>query len=305
MATSASDVRDLRERTGAGMMDCKKALDESGGDLEKAVEWLRVKGMAKAAKRSGKIASEGLVHFAIAADGKSGALVEVNCETDFVARNVDFRNFVDTIAKLALTNKTTTVEALAAVPFEDSTLDVVRLARIGTTGENINIRRVAFYELAGPGRIGGYIHAEGKIGVIAVAEAGTELDDARFTQLAKEISLHVCACSPIAVSDNDIDPAILAAEKAVYEQQAQESGKPPEIAEKMALGRLSKWKKEICMLDQAWVTNADITVEAHLAAMSKELGTPIKIAGFTRFARGEGIEKEETDFAAEVAAALL
>lgn len=288
---TAALVKDLRETTGAGMMDCKKALVESNGDREAAIDWLRKKGLAAAAKKSGRVASEGLVGVALGA-GKA-AVVEVNSETDFVARNEAFQNYVETVAKLAL-EVGSDVETLKATAYPGTGRTVAEEAvnLVATIGENMNVRRVAV--ISAP-VVGAYIHGAlkpglGKIGVIVGLTSGDE-------QLARQIGMHVAATRPDALSIAEVDPAALEREKNVLMDQARASGKPEAIIEKMVEGRVKKYYEDVVLLEQVWVHDGETKVKDVVKKTGGEM------VGFVRFTLGEGIEKEVTDFAAEVAAA--
>ena len=300
----ASLVKELREKTGAGMMDCKKALTETGGDIEGAVDWLRKKGLAAAAKKAGRVASEGLIGLVVA--GTNGAVVEVNSETDFVARNEEFQGFVETVAGLAL-GAGSDIEALKQTPYpgvgkstEDRLTDL-----IAGIGENMNLRRTAALNVDS-GLIASYMHNAakpglGKIGVLVAVETGVEAD--KLAELGKQLAMHVAASNPQAVSREDLDAAVLERERNVLAEQARASGKPENIIEKMVEGRLRKFYEEVCLLDQTWVMDGESQVAKVLEAAGKEAGGEVAIKGFVRFALGEGVEKKEQDFAAEVASA--
>jgi len=294
---TAALVKDLRETTGAGMMDCKKALVESGGDIQAAIDWLRKKGLSAAAKKSGRVASEGLVGIALA-PGKA-AMVEINAETDFVARNEAFQGFVETVAKLALETGDN-VEALKAAAYPGTGRNVADelVHLVATIGENMTVRRVAVVDVPG-GVAASYIHGAlkpglGKIGVI-VGLSG-KADEAIET-LGKQIGMHVAATRPDALSITEVDPAALEREKSVLSDQARASGKPEAIIEKMVEGRIKKFYEDVVLLEQVWVHDG----ESKVKAVVEKAGA--KITRFVRFHLGEGIEKETTDFAAEVAAA--
>ncbi|MEP9398438.1 translation elongation factor Ts [Mesorhizobium sp. KR2-14] len=304
MSISAAQVKELRDMTGAGMMDCKAALAETGGDMEAAVDWLRAKGIAKADKKAGRTAAEGLI--GVAGDGNKAVVVEVNSETDFVARNDAFQEIVRNVAQVALGIEGEG-DAVAAAPYpgsEKSVADTIKDA-IGTIGENLSFRRAA--KLSVPaGAVATYVHnsvAEGlgKLGVLVAVETTGNADAARA--FARQVAMHVAATNPLALNAEQIDPAVVAREKAIFAEQARESGKPENVIEKMIEGRLRKFYEEVVLLKQGFVLNPDLTVEAALKEAEKEIGAPAKISGFLRFALGEGIEKQESDFAAEVAAA--
>ena len=304
MSISAALVKQLRELTGAGMMDCKKALEETGGDIEAAVDWLRKKGIAKAEKKSGRTAAEGLIGVATA--GAGAVVVEVNSETDFVARNEAFQTLVADVARVAL-DTDGSVEAVAAAPYpgSDKTVDQAIRDAVATIGENMALRRSA-KRVVGAGTVATYMHNAvradlGKLGVLVAVE--TEGDAAAASAIGRQIAMHVAATNPMAIDVDDLDPEAIAREKAIFSEQAKASGKPDNIVEKMVEGRLRKFYEEVCLLKQAFVINPDLTVEQALKAAEKDIGAPARIAAFERFALGEGIEKDEGDFAAEVAAA--
>jgi elongation factor Ts len=286
MSITAQMVKELREVSGAGMMDAKKALTETDGDMEAAVDWLRTKGLAKAAKKSGRTAAEGLV--AVAVSGGTGVVVEVNSETDFVARNAEFQAMVGKIAQVALT--VSDVEALKAAPLDGKTVADVIAEKVATIGENLGLRRMARVEGES---VAAYVHnavAEGmgKIGVL-VALKGSD------GGIGKQIAMHVAATSPASLSEADLDPAIVEREKAVLSEQARASGKPEAVIEKMIQGRMGKFFEEVTLLNQKFVINPDVTV----GQAAKEAG--VEVLAFARLAVGEGIDREVEDFAAEVA----
>lgn len=304
MTISASMVKELREKTGAGMMDCKTALAETNGDMEAAIDWLRAKGIAKADKKSGRTAAEGLIGVA-AADNKA-VVVEVNSETDFVARNEAFQALVREVANAALSTDGS-VEAVGAATHAGSgktVTDTIKDA-VATIGENMSLRRSAQLQVS-EGVVATYIHNAvvdglGKMGVlVAIESAG---DKAALNAFGRQVAMHVAATNPLALTDAEIDPTVVEREKAVFSEQARQSGKPENIIEKMVEGRLRKFYEEVVLLKQNFVINPDLTVEGALKAAEKDFGAPAKIVGFVRFALGEGIEREESDFAAEVAAA--
>ncbi|MAS45115.1 MAG: elongation factor Ts [Rhodobacteraceae bacterium] len=294
MAITASMVKELRDQTGAGMMDAKKALVENDGDMEASVDWLRAKGLAKAAKKAGRVAAEGLV--AVASEGGKGVAVEVNSETDFVARNAEFQAMVSGIAQAALGVADT--EALLAADMGGKSVADTVSAKIGTIGENMSVRRMA--KLEGD-VVASYVHnaVAGGMGKIGVLVAMTGSDAAAMEAIGKQVAMHVAATNPASLSEADLDPALVEREKQVLTDQARESGKPDNVIEKMIVGRLNKFFQEVCLLKQTFVINPDLTVEKAVA----EAGADIKIVGFARVEVGEGIEKEEEDFAAEVAKA--
>ncbi|QUS54121.1 translation elongation factor Ts [Pseudovibrio brasiliensis] len=304
MSITAAMVKELRETSGAGMMDCKAALKETGGDMEAAVDWLRTKGLAKAAKKAGRVAAEGLV--AVAADGNKAVVVEVNSETDFVARNDNFQKLVRDIAATALTVDGD-VEKLAAAPYpgSDKSVEGELKEAVGTIGENMTLRRASGLSVS-EGVVASYMHNAageglGKIGVLVALESAGDAD--KLAALGKQIAMHVAATNPMALNTDELDPEAVERERTVYMEQARESGKPENIIEKMVEGRLRKFYEEVTLVKQSFVINPDLTVEKAVEEAAKEIGSPIKLTGFVRIALGEGIEKEETDFAAEVAAA--
>jgi elongation factor Ts len=303
---TASMVKDLREKTGAGMMDCKNALNENQGDMEAAIDWLRKKGLSKAAKKAGRVAAEGLVALAVSPEGHAGALVEINSETDFVARNEAFQAMTRDIADLAL-GVEASVEALAeaAYPGVGASVRDHMTTMIATIGEHMSLRRVSALAVE-PGVIAGYMHNQvapglGKIGVLVALESTG--DKAKLEALGRQIAMHIAAVNPLSLSPADLDQALVERERAVLVEQAQASGKPAAVIEKMVDGRIRKYYEEVVLLAQAFVVNPDISVQQAVDALAKELGTPVSVKAFVRYALGEGIEKEKTDFAAEVAAA--
>lgn len=302
-AITASLVKDLREKTGAGMMDCKKALTETDGDLEAAVDWLRAKGLAAAQKKAGRVAAEGLV--AVAVDGGRGAVVELNSETDFVARNDDFQNLVETIAGLGLGAGGDMAKLVEAKTADGKTVAEALQAAIATIGENMNLRRYATIEV-GQGVVASYVHSAtkpgmGRIGVLVALESTGDAD--KLADIGKQVAMHVAAAAPRATTRDDVDPADVEREREVLTAQAKESGRPDNIIEKMVEGRLRKFYEESVLVEQAFVIDPDKTVGKAVEEVAKDLGAPIAVKGFVRLALGEGVEREESDFAAEVAAA--
>ncbi|MSO89288.1 MAG: elongation factor Ts [Rhodospirillaceae bacterium] len=299
---TASLVKDLREKTGAGMMDCKRALAGTAGDLERAVDWLRKKGLAAAAKKAGRIAADGLV--AVATDGKAGALVEINSETDFVARNEAFQDFARNLGLLALTVGGD-VERLksASYPGGGTVADVLTTL-VATIGENMALRRSVALSVK-QGVVAGYTHSSvapglGKIGVLVGIESTGNPE--RLAALGKQLAMHVAAANPQALDIGSVDPAMLERERAVLTEQAKTSGKPAAVIEKMVEGRVRKYYQDVVLLEQAFVIDGETRVGAAVDAVAKELGTPVKVIAFQRFALGEGIERSANDFASEVAA---
>ncbi len=300
---TAALVKELREKSGAGMMDCKKALSENGGDLEQAIDWLRTKGLAAAAKKAGRVAAEGLV--AVAVSGTKGAVVEVNSETDFVSRNEQFQGFVRQIAELALTADGDLDKLLATEFPGGGTVSEKLTDMIATIGENMTIRRCESLSV-GNGVLASYVHNAmadgiGKIAVLVGLES--EGDKGKLEAFGKQLAMHVAAAKPQAVSRDDLDPEALERERAVLSEQARESGKPEEIIGKMVEGRLRKFYEEVCLLDQTFVIDGETQVSKAVEAAGKDAGGAVSVNGFKMFVLGEGIEKEEGDFAAEVAAA--
>jgi elongation factor Ts len=305
MSISAAQVKELRDITGAGMMDCKAALGETDGDIEAAIDLLRKKGIAKADKKAGRTAAEGLI--GVAADATSAVAVEVNSETDFVARNDSFQDIVRGVAEVALgTDGSTEAVANATYPATGkSVADTIKDA-VGTIGENMSFRRSAKLSV-GQGAVATYVHNSvednlGKMGVLVAIETAGNADAARA--FARQVAMHVAATNPLSLTPDEIDAAVVEREKAIFSDQARASGKPENIIEKMVEGRLRKFYEEVVLLKQAFVINPDLTVEKALQEAEKEIGAPAKITSFVRFALGEGIEREESDFAAEVAAAV-
>ena len=302
---TAKLVKELREKSGAGMMDCKQALVETDGDVEAAIDWLRKKGIAKAEKKSGRTAAEGLV--GVASDGKSGAVVEVNSETDFVARNEKFQEMVAAIAGLAL-GTDGDVEALKAVDFPGAGKNVADhlTDMVATIGENMAVRRTEKLSVDN-GVVASYVHNQsapgmGKIGVLVALESTGDED--KLAALGKQIAMHIAATNPLAVSSDDLDQDVVERERAVLADQARDSGKPEEVIAKMIEGRLRKFFEEVVLLSQTFVIDGENTVAKAVELASKDIGAPVTVKGFVRYGLGEGIEKEEADFAAEVAAAV-
>ncbi len=302
---TASLVKELREKTGAGMMDCKKALGETLGDLEKAVDWLRTKGLSAAAKKAGRVAAEGLV--GVSANGTRGAVVEVNAETDFVGRNEQFQKFVGAVTNIALDNAGD-MPKIAAAPFPGSGRDVQgELTNlIATIGENMSLRRAASLSVS-DGVVVAYTHNSvapdlGKIGVLVALESAG--DKAKLAPLAKQLAMHVAAANPQSLTVADLDKALIERERAVLAEKAGQSGKAADIISKMVEGGLRKFHQEVVLLEQAFVMDGKTKVAKVVDEAAKQVGAPVRIAGFLRFALGEGIEKKSEDFAAEVAAQL-
>lgn len=296
---TAQAVKELRERTGAGMMDCKKALTETNGDMEKAVEVLREKGLAAAAKKAGRVAAEGIVKTFISEDKKKGAIVEVNCETDFVADNAEFIEFAGKVAEMAANTNATTVEQLVAEKYNDEkTVQEVLTELIAKIGENMTVRRFEKVSLEN-GVVQSYIHGGGRIGVLVQLACDTASDV--LVDVAKDVCMQIAAANPLFLSQADVDTKALETEKEIYRAQALNEGKPEKIVEKMVEGRIKKYYKEVCLLDQPWVKDSDKSIAKYLEEKSKEVGSPITVQKYFRFERGEGIEKKEENFAEEVA----
>ena len=300
---TAASVKELRERTGAGMMDCKKALGETQGEMEAAIDWLRAKGLAAAAKKAGRTAAEGLV--GVAVEGNRGAVVEVNSETDFVAKNEQFQDFVRNVAQLALQTGSD-VEALKGAAYPaGGTVEEKLTDNIATIGENQSLRRAALLEV-GEGAVVSYVHnaaapGMGKIGVLVALEGSAPA--ATLQALGKQLAMHIAAANPLALNADGLDSGLIERERAIAEEKAKESGKPANIVEKMVEGSLAKFRKESALVSQLFVMDNKTPVAEVVAAASKEAGAPIALAGFVRFQLGEGIARQESDFAAEVAAA--
>lgn len=300
---TATLVKELREKTGAGMMDCKKALGETAGDIEQAVDWLRKKGLAAAAKKAGRVAAEGLV--GSASSGTVGALLEVNAETDFVGRNDKFQAFVTDAAGLVLTSGED-MDALKAAtyPGKGHAVQEELTQLIATIGENMSIRRGARLSVS-DGVVATYIHSAtapglGKIGVLVALESTG--DKAALATLGKQIAMHIAATNPLSLSVDNLDQKAVQRERDVLTEQARASGKPDAVIEKMIEGRIRKFYEEVVLLEQVYVIDGESRVKDIVAKAAKDLGTPVALTGFVRYALGEGIEKQETDFAAEVAA---
>jgi elongation factor Ts len=300
---TAAMVKELRERTGAGMMDCKKALAETNGDMEGAIDWLRAKGLSAAAKKAGRTAAEGLVGVTVV--GSRGALIEVNSETDFVAKNEIFQQFVGNVARLVLEHGTD-VEALGAAHYPDGGTVAEKLTdNIAKIGENQSLRRAAILEVS-EGAVVAYVHNQvapglGKIGVLVALESAAPADVVQ--SLGKQIAMHVAAANPLALTADELDPALVERERTIATEKAKESGKPDNIIEKMVEGGLAKFRKENALTSQLFVIDGKTPVAEVVAAAAKDAGTGIELKGFVRFQLGEGIEKKVDDFAAEVAAA--
>ena len=298
---TAALVKTLRDKTGAGMMDCKKALTESAGDIDDAVDWLRKNGLAAAAKKAGRVAAEGLV--AVATDGNRGAVVEINAETDFVGRNDEFQNFVREVAGVALETDGP-IEALGEARMGEGTVASRLTDLIARIGENMSLRRVERISVES-GTVGSYIHNSvapglGRIGVLVGLESSDGSE--RLGAFARQLAMHVAAASPQWTAIEGIDAAALERERAVLTEQARASGRPDHIVEKMVEGRLKKFYEESVLLEQTFVIDGESKIFQAVEALAGEIGEPVSVTGFHRFMLGEGIEKKEDDFAAEVAA---
>lgn len=299
---TAALVKELREKTGAGMMDCKKALSETAGSMDEAVDWLRKNGLAAAAKKSGRVASEGLV--AVYAGGSEGAVAEVNAETDFVSRNATFQSFAEQVAAIACTAKGD-LDAIKAAAFPGSGRSVADelTHNIATIGENMNLRRAAYLSVSS-GIVSSYVHNAlkpglGKIGVLVALESAAPKD--RLADLGRQLAMHIAAVRPEWLSTDQVDAEAIDRERTILTEQAAGSGKTPEIVEKMVDGRLRKYYQEVVLLEQTFVMDNETRISKVLEKASKDLGAPVKVAGFVRFQLGEGIDKEAADFATEVA----
>ncbi len=310
---TAAMVKELREKTGSGMMDCKKALQESDGDLEKAIDFLRKKGLSSAAKKAGRITSEGAVSSYISDDGKKANLVEVNCETDFVARNEDFQKFV---ANLNLHIAEKDPKVVKAEEGENALLEQAWIANpekkvgeiatdlIASIGENISPRRFENWTMEGNGLFSSYIHMGGKLGVLLELGAEGDAGSEPAALVAKQICMHIAASNPLTIQRDEVPADVLDREKDIYRTQILESGKPENLVEKIMVGKLNKFYKDSCLLEQIWVHDTELTVAKALAAASKEAGGELTIRRFARYQLGEGLEKRSNDLAAEVAEQL-
>ena len=299
---TAAMVKDLREKSGAGMMDCKKALGEAGGDMDAALDWLRTKGLAAAAKKSSRTAAEGLV--GVEVSGTKGAAVEVNSETDFVAKNDQFQTFVRDVTSVAL-ELGDDIVTIKAASLGGKTVEEVLTNNIATIGENQTLRRARKLEVS-QGAVVPYVHNAqapglGKIGVLVALESEAPAD--KLEALGKQLAMHIAAAFPLALNEEDLDPAVIERERAITQEKASESGKPAEIVAKMVDGAIAKYRKENALVSQLFVMDGKTKISDVVAAAAKEAGSPIALTDYVRFQLGEGIEKEESDFAAEVAAA--
>ncbi|MFA7061073.1 MAG: translation elongation factor Ts [Pedobacter sp.] len=308
MAITATQINELRKATGAGMLDCKKALEENNGDFEKSIDFLRTKGLAAAAKKAGRAATEGMVAAFVSDDLKSGVLLEINSETDFVAKNEKFQSFVSDIGRHILATSPANCTAMLEQPYVGDTTKNVQTylsESVSIIGENIQIRRFAKFDITGDGCIGSYIHAGGKIGVLVQIE-GTAVTDANRTALqsfVRDIAMHSAAASPRFITRDQIPVDVLEREKEIYRIKAKESGKPDAIIEKIIDGQINKFYAEVCLNEQAFVKDTDKSIQQVVKEIGNSVGGPVSITRFERFVLGEGLEKKESDFAAEVAAA--
>ena len=300
MSFTAKDVKELREKTGCGMMDCKKALASSDGDMAAAIDFLREKGLAAATKKSSRVAAEGLAMAYTNEDGSVGVAIEVNSETDFVAKNVDFQSFVKLCGEIVIEKNPQSVEELLKLKAENGkTVEEILQEKILTIGENIKIRRFKRFE----GVVAGYVHAAGKIGVLVNFDVDNK-DVAKtdvFKAFSKDVAMQIAAINPLYLVPEEIPADVIAHERKILKEQIVGDGKPENIAEKIVEGRIGKYYKEVCLMNQAFVKDGNLSIEQYTQKISKELGTSIKIISFVRFEKGEGIEKKEDNFAQEVA----
>lgn len=299
MAVTAGMVKELRDRTGAGMMDCKNVLVETEGNMDKAIELLREKGLAKAAKKAGRVASQGLVQLAISSEGDRAAVIEVNCETDFAAKNEEFIAFTNTLAAMALDTKINDLGEFLDLEYEDegSVADALK-NRIAKIGENMNIRRLTTSAKSGVRHVG-YVHGAGRIAAVIGLRTEASLDEINI--IGKDLAMQIASMSPRFIDEAAVDPAYIDSELKLYMQQAKNEGKPDKIAEKIASGRMKKELKEICLMEQKFVKDSEISVADYVNDAALKIGMPIEVVEMIRFEMGEGIEKEEEDFAQEVA----
>jgi elongation factor Ts len=292
---TAGMVKDLREKTGVGMMECKKALEENAGDLEKAIVWLRERGMSRAAKKADRVAAEGLVEVCVTPDHSAGVLLELNCETDFVSKNDEFRTLARQAAELALQSRAQTPEQVLEAKLGDSTVRGRLTELIAKIGENMTLRRVKVLT-AEDGVVVGYSHMGGRIGTLVTLK-GAKGDD--VIEMGKDLAMHVAAASPRYLVDTEVNASELEQEREIAKKRLEEEGKPADLVEKILVGQMKKFFKEVCLVEQAFVKNPDVTVQKFVDSAKKGL----KLGGFSRFQLGEGVEKKKEDFAAEVAAA--
>ncbi len=300
MSFTAKDVKELREKTGCGMMDCKKALTSSNGDMAAAIDFLREKGLAAATKKSSRVAAEGLAMAYTNDEGTVGVAIEVNSETDFVAKNTDFQSFVKLCGETVIEKNPQSVEELLKLKTEDGkTIEEILQEKILTIGENIKIRRFKRFE----GVVAGYVHAAGKIGVLVDFDVENKevTNTDIFKSFAKDVAMQIAAINPLYLVPEEIPADVIAHERKILKEQIVGDGKPENIAEKIVEGRIGKYYKEVCLMNQAFVKDGNVNIEQYTQNISKELGTNIKIVSFVRFEKGEGIEKKEDNFAQEVA----
>lgn len=308
MSFGVKEIKELRDLTGAGMLDVKKALEEANGDMDAAVEYLRKKGIATSAKKASRIAAEGLVAMVLGEDGKTGALVEVNAETDFVAKNKEFSDFVEKLAQLVHDNKPADLETFNEMDFNGDTVDVALKALIARIGENMNLRRFEYLEVE-EGHVAGYLHGNGRIGALVALETDAKLDD--VAELGRDVAMQVASMNPKYISRDDVDADYIESEKKILLEQALNENreaeaagqkpKPENIIQRMVDGRLNKELRDVCLLEQDFIKDGDLTVGKLVDARAKELDTDVKIAEIARFEVGEGLEKREENFAEEVA----
>ncbi len=305
MAINAQQVKELREMTGVGMMDCKKALAEANGNIEEAVKILKEKGLAKAAKKAGRIATEGVVASAISDDRKKGVLFELNCETDFTARNSDFQGVASAILNHLMAVDTDNGKVVDMAENNDAYVEELTTSAVAKIGENIKARRYVNYVTAGEGFVHAYIHMGGKIGVMVnVTSEKNVAGNNEVIEMADDVAMHIAAMNPACVSTDEFPQHKLEEEKEIFKKQALESGKPESIVEKMIVGRIKKFVAENTLLEQPFVKNSDLTVKEYVAEVSKKAGSKLGITSFIRFELGEGLEKKSENFAEEVAAQL-
>lgn len=308
MAVSAAQISELRKSTGAGMLDCKKALEQTDGNFDQAVDFLRTKGLAAASKKAGRAATEGMVAAVVSANGDKGVLLEINSETDFVAKNDTFQSFVKDVANHILQASPATIEELFAQTYtgdSSKTIQVLLNEAIAVIGENMQIRRFSSFTVPSAGAVGSYIHAGGKIGVLveATCDNASAAADPRFSAFVKDVAMHTAAASPLFVQREQVTADVLEREKDIYRAKARETGKPENIIEKIIDGQVNKFYADICLLEQQFVKDTDKTIQQYAVETGKALGTTITVSRFAKFVLGEGLEKKESDFAAEVAAA--
>ena len=299
MSFTAQDVKALREKTGCGMMDCKKALTEANGDMDAAVDFLREQGLAKQAKKASRIAAEGIAYALTNDTNTVGVVIEVNSETDFVAKNDDFKNFVDICAKTVMAQNPADVDALKECKAEGTEMTVAELLqeKVLTIGENLQIRRFARFEAP----CVGYVHAGGKIGVIVTFDTDVDTTSDAFVACGKDVAMQIAALNTPYLNAEEVPAEVLEHEKKIMREQLLNEGKPEQIIEKILGGKVAKYYKENCLVDQEFVKNNDLTISKYVDSVAKELGGSIAITGFVRYEKGEGIEKRQDDFAAEVA----